>query len=98
MLCCAQSVAGRDWKDGVMTLRPLLSSTRPGRSWARNNWRRRGEERGEICLNISRNGFQTETLEGITEALENYWEDFLTVKLLADTGLSLAKYLQIETI
>ena len=37
----------------------------------------------EDCLN----GFETETLAGITEALENYWEDFLTVKLLTDWPL-----------
>ena len=68
-------MAGRDWRDSDGSqASPLLSPARA----------ELGEEQlKEICLNIYVyiNGFETETLEGIRKALENYWEDFPTVKL-----------------
>ena len=75
---------------GLITEASTLSPPHGRSSRARDNWRRR---EGKIWLN----GFETETLDGITEALQNCWEDFLTVKLWTDCPQSHTKYFQIET-
>lgn len=96
MLCWCWR-GGREGGTASLITRPLLSSpARPEQSRGggrRDNWMRREKKR-----RFSLNGFETQPRVGITEALGNYWEDFLncqTVDWLA--ALHHSKDLWIET-